>query len=65
MVELRQPILCSSEADPEAFDLAEPALAFGLGDSGGQVVADFLQQPALGRVCPQERTSDTGVVSVA
>jgi hypothetical protein len=31
------------EADAESFGLAEPALAFGFGDAGGEVVADVDQ----------------------
>lgn len=42
----------SGEADLEAFDFAEPAFTFGLGDTGGEVVPDVGQaggsRPARG-----------------
>ncbi|MGW2287063.1 hypothetical protein [Streptomyces phaeochromogenes] len=42
------------EADAETFDLAEPALLFGLGDPVQQVVADLYKPAALGWVGTQE-----------
>jgi hypothetical protein len=39
-VELGEFVLGGGEADPQAFDFAEPALAFGFGDPVGEVVAD-------------------------
>ena len=37
MVELGELVVGAGEADLEAFDLAQPAFAFGLCDPGGQV----------------------------
>ena len=34
-------VLGAGEADLQSFGLAEPALAFGFGDAGGEVVADL------------------------
>src|SRR5712691_59949 len=42
-------------------DLAEPALVPGLLEPVGEVSADLLQARHLGRVNPEEGTSDTGV----
>ncbi|WP_189191181.1 hypothetical protein [Streptomyces albiflavescens] len=44
-VALGKLVLCTSETDFESFDLAQPAFAFGRGDPGEEVVADF-DQPA-------------------
>jgi hypothetical protein len=46
-VELAEFLLSASQADLQAFDLAEPAFALGLSDAGDEVVADLLQ-PAGG-----------------
>jgi hypothetical protein len=43
-------VVGAGEADLEAFDLAQPAFAFGLVDAGQQVVADLLQARLLRRV---------------
>ncbi|MFH8738289.1 MULTISPECIES: hypothetical protein [unclassified Streptomyces] len=51
----------ASQANPESFDLAEPALALGLGDAGDELVADLLQPAALGRVRPEQRATNAGV----
>ncbi|MFJ3234586.1 hypothetical protein [Streptomyces sp. NPDC086787] len=51
----------ASQADPESFDLPEPALALGLADAGNEVVADLRQPAALGRVRPEERATSTSV----
>jgi hypothetical protein len=59
--ELDELAVGAGEADLEAFDLAEPALALGFGDAGGEVVADLLQARSLRWVWSQERTSDTRV----
>jgi hypothetical protein len=40
-VDLGEFVVGGGEADLEAFDFAEPAFAFGFGDAGGEVVADF------------------------
>ncbi|MGW1236743.1 hypothetical protein [Streptomyces californicus] len=53
-VDLGELILGSGEADRESFDLAEPALALGLGDAGEEVVADLLQPAELGQVRSEE-----------
>src|ERR1022692_1234631 len=42
----------AGEADLEALDLAEPALASGLGDAVVQVVPDLLETVPLGGVRP-------------
>jgi hypothetical protein len=60
-VELGELVAGAGEADLEAFDLAEPAFAFGFADAGKQVVADLLQADSLRWVWSQERTSDTRV----
>jgi hypothetical protein len=46
------------EADLESFGFSGPALAFGFGDAGVEVVADLLQAVALGGVGAQEGASD-------
>lgn len=51
----------ASQADPESFDLADPAFALGLGDAGNEVVTDLLQPAALSRVRPEERATNTSV----
>src|SRR5215475_8347520 len=43
-------------------DLAEPALAAGLGDTGLEVVADLQQPRLLGRVRAKLRAPDTAVL---
>ena len=61
-VDLCQLGLCSGETDLQAFDLAEPAFAFGFGDAGYEVVADLGQAAPLGRVGPEKRAADTGML---
>ena len=39
-VELAELVFGAGQVDPEPFDFAEPALAFGFGDAGDDVVAD-------------------------
>jgi hypothetical protein len=51
-VDLGELVFGAGEADFESFDLAEPALAFGFGDAGVQVVADLFQPASLGGICP-------------
>ncbi|GAA1728942.1 hypothetical protein GCM10009680_82620 [Streptomyces yatensis] len=51
----------ASQADPESFDLAEPAFVLRLGGAGDEVVADLLQPAALGRVRPEERATNASV----
>jgi hypothetical protein len=53
-VDLGELVLGAGEADLEALDLAEPALASGLGDAVVQVVPDLLETVPLGGVRPQE-----------
>jgi hypothetical protein len=53
-VDLGELVLGAGEADLQALDLAEPALAFGLGDAVVQVVPDLLEPGPLGGVRPQE-----------
>jgi hypothetical protein len=54
LVELGEFLFGAGEADFEAFDLAEPALSFCLGDAGQQVVADLNDPASLGGIGPQE-----------
>ncbi|BCB84877.1 hypothetical protein [Phytohabitans suffuscus] len=54
----------AGEADLESFDLTEPSFAFGFGDSGLQVVADFDEPVALGWVGPEQRASDAGLTEM-
>ncbi|MFE6398101.1 hypothetical protein [Streptomyces alboflavus] len=49
------------EADAEPLDLAEPALPFGFGDAGSEVVPDLHQPISLGRVGAEEGAADAGV----
>jgi hypothetical protein len=48
----------------QAADLAEPALAAGLGDAGLEVVADLQQPGFLGRVRPKLRAPDTALTEM-
>lgn len=48
------------EVDVEPFGFAGPALAFGFGDAGEQVVADLLEPTLLGRVDAQEWAPNAG-----
>jgi hypothetical protein len=57
-LDLGELVAGGGEADLESFGLAGPALAFGLGDAGGQVAADVLQPLSLGGVDPQEGAPD-------
>jgi hypothetical protein len=50
--------VCSGEADLEALDFAEPAVALGFGDTGEQVVTRLGNAVALSRIGPQQRASD-------
>jgi hypothetical protein len=54
--------LCCCEADFQSFGFAGPAFAFGLGDAGGEAVADFLDPVPLGGVDPQEGAPDAAVL---
>jgi hypothetical protein len=47
-------LVCPGEADLESFGFAGPAFAFGFGDAGVEVVADFFDAGPLGRVDPEE-----------
>ena len=57
-VDLGEFVVGAGEADLEPFDLAEPAFAFGLGDAGGEVVADLGDAGPLGRVGPEHGASE-------
>ena len=57
-IDLGQLVVGDVEADLESFGFAGPAFAFGFGDAGQEVVADFFKSVALGGVDPQERASD-------
>ena len=51
-VDLGEFVVGPGEADLESFDFAEPAFAFGFGDAGDQVVADFGNALALSGIGP-------------
>ena len=53
--------LGAGEADLESFDLAEPALGFGFGDAGDEVVADLVQAGPGGGVGAQQRAAQAAV----
>src|SRR5260370_28091583 len=61
-VGLGELVVRGAEADLESFGLAGPAFAFGLGDTGQEVVADVFQAAPLGGVDPQERAPDAAVL---
>jgi hypothetical protein len=48
----------AGEADLESFGFAGPAFAFGFGDAGGEVVADFGEAFLLGGVWPEHGAAD-------
>ena len=47
----------AGEADLQALGLAVPAVGFGFGDAGDEVVADLFQSWAGGRVRAQQRAA--------
>ena len=47
----------AGEADFEALGLAVPAVGFGFGDAGDEVVAELFQSWAGGRVRAQQRAA--------
>ena len=47
----------AGEADLEALDLAVPAVGFGFGDAGEQVVADLFQSRPCGGIRAQQRAA--------
>jgi hypothetical protein len=51
LVDLGELVLGAGEAYLESFDFAEPALLFGFGDAGVEVVADLDQPVALFWIC--------------
>ena len=53
-------VLGADEADLESVDFAEPAFAFGFGDSVGEVVPDLFETVVLGGVGPEHRAADAG-----
>jgi len=61
-VDLGELVVGAGEADLESFDLAEPAFAFGFGDAGSEVVADFSDAGPLGGVGPEHGAADAGVL---
>ena len=52
----------AGEADLQAFGLAEPALGFGFGDAGDEVVADLDQAGSGGGVGAQQRAAQAAVL---
>ncbi len=57
-VELGEFLFGTGKADLQPVDLAEPSFAFGLGDPGGEVVADLDQSGSLFGVWPEHWASD-------
>lgn len=57
-LDLGELVVRGGEADLEPFGFAGPALAFGLGYAGQEVVADAGEPTPLGGVDPQERAPD-------
>jgi hypothetical protein len=55
----------AGEADLEALGLAVPAVGFGFGDAGDEVVADLFQPSAGGRIRAQQRAAQTTVFADA
>src|SRR5713226_4669962 len=51
----------AGEADLETLGLAVPALGFGFGDAGEEVVADLFQPCAGGRIRAQQRAAQAAV----
>ena len=62
LVELGELVPGGGEADAQALGLAEPALPFGLGDAGGEVVADVGQAWPLVRVDAEDGASNAAVL---
>ena len=56
--------LGAGEADLQAFGLAEPALGFGLGDAGDEVVADLDQAGSGGGVGAQQRAAQAALTEM-
>jgi len=63
-IDLGELVVGAGEADLQAFDFAEPALASGFCDAVVQVGADLLEPGALGWVWPQERAPDAGLTEM-
>ena len=61
-VDLGELVFGAGEADFEAFGFAEPALLFGFGDAGEEVVADLGDAGALGGVWPVHGAPQAGVL---
>jgi len=61
-VDLSELVFGAGVADFEAFCFAGPALAFGLGDAGGEAVSYFLKPVPLGGVDAQHRAADAAVL---
>ncbi|MFF3350367.1 hypothetical protein [Streptomyces sp. NPDC002779] len=53
-IDLGDLVLGAAEADPQPFDFAEPAFAFGFGDAGDKVVADVDEPCPLGWIWSEE-----------
>jgi hypothetical protein len=53
-------LVCPGEADLESFGFAGPAFAFGFGDAGTEIVADFFEAVAPGGIDSQQRAADAG-----
>ncbi|TDC25416.1 hypothetical protein E1265_07100 [Streptomyces sp. 8K308] len=64
-IELGELLLCAGEADLESFDLTEPSLLFGFGDSGDQVVANLDEAVSLSRIRSEHGASNTSFSELA
>ncbi|MFJ9026644.1 hypothetical protein ACIRPU_42925 [Streptomyces sp. NPDC102259] len=60
-IQLSELVLGSGKTDLEPFQLAQPALAFGLDDAGQEVVADLDQAAALVGLGTEHRAAEAGV----
>ena len=59
---VRELLFGTDKAYFESLDLAEPALGACLCDAGDEIVADLDQAVLLGRIGPEHRASDAGVL---
>jgi len=64
LIQLGEFVFRRVETDFQALGFAGPAFPPGLADAGGQVVADFFQPRALGRVNSEERAPDTALTEM-
>jgi hypothetical protein len=53
-------LLCAGEADLQSFDLAEPVVLLGFGDTGVKVGDDLAKPVGLGGVESEQRAAEAG-----